>query len=327
LAPIVLLKCLAVVSCKLQRPRLSVLHISPTRGFKSYSSFEVMKIFDQKFWLDLKSDFTMNSLFAYKEEIAQSKALFVNDATTLFASKGERTKDRLVGGLSELISDGSYIYQDYGHKYSLEGNVTVLMNITSESFQNYKNKLFGQLTFLERVLQVHYVPSKMEKTDWIEKQDKTKDFHYDRIIQEKDIETNVKIPSKYFPVIRHISQEFSYESLNSIVGCQDIVNATLRAHSALNKRKETCVDDIRFVASIKKYLKNPFSPYEGQIVRLRAEGLSVPEICRKIGKTQSYRQQAERFIEKAQLRGILESESPPNGLTARRLKRNGEKHG
>jgi hypothetical protein len=69
LAPIVLLKCCAVVSCKLERPRVSVLHVAPTRGFKSYTSNEVMRIFAEEFWLDLKSDFTMNSLKRYRREL------------------------------------------------------------------------------------------------------------------------------------------------------------------------------------------------------------------------------------------------------------------
>ena len=116
MAPIVLLKCLAVVSCQLKWPRLSVLHIAPTRTLKSFSSAEAMKIFSKEFWIDLKSDFTMNALKRYKQELKSGKCLFVNDGTTLLASKSKRTKDRLVGGLSELISDRSYTYQDYGKK-------------------------------------------------------------------------------------------------------------------------------------------------------------------------------------------------------------------
>ena len=141
-----------------------------------------MKIFDEKLWIDLKSDFTMNSLFAYKEEIAQSKALFINDATTLFASKSQRSKDRLIGGLSELISDGSYTYQDYKQKCTLQGNVTTVMNLTSESFKTYKDRLFERLTFSERVLRVHHILSNQEKADWVKRQEELGNIHFGDVI-------------------------------------------------------------------------------------------------------------------------------------------------
>jgi hypothetical protein len=320
LAPIVLLKCLAVVSCKLERPRLSVMHIAPTRGLKSYSSSEVMKIFDEKLWLDLKSDFTLNSLHAYKKELAQSRSIFINDATTLFASKSQRTKDRLIGGLSELLSDESYTYQDCLNKFTLEGKVTVVMNLTSESFKTYKDRLFERLTFSERILRVHHVLSKQETADWLQRQEDTKDMCFGKIISQNDIETDVTTPKHYLPVIRHLAQEFSYASLNSQISCQDLIKATLQAHAALNKRKQVCSDDLHYVKCIQEYLTNPFSKYEGQIVRYAADGL----ICKKIGKDSNYRQQVERIIEKAQLRGILQSQSSQNQMTP---KKRGEANG
>jgi hypothetical protein len=45
IAPIALLKCCAIVSCKLEFPRVSVLHVAPTRALKTYTSKEVMKNF------------------------------------------------------------------------------------------------------------------------------------------------------------------------------------------------------------------------------------------------------------------------------------------
>jgi hypothetical protein len=113
----------------------------------------------------MKSDFTMPSLRRLKYDIESGKCLFVNDGTTLLASKSQRTKDRLVGGLSELLSDGSYTYRDFGRKFTLEGNVTMIVNITSEAYQSYKDRLFG-LTFSERFLTVHYVLTEAEKEEW-----------------------------------------------------------------------------------------------------------------------------------------------------------------
>ena len=91
----------------------------------------------------MKSDFTMPSLRRFKHDIESGKCLFVNDGTTLLASKSQRTKDRLVGGLSELLSDGSYTYMDFGRKFTLEGNVTMVVNITSEAYQSYTSSRYS----------------------------------------------------------------------------------------------------------------------------------------------------------------------------------------
>lgn len=170
IAWIILLKCLAIVSCKLDWPRLSVLHVAPTRMLKSFTSELAMCLFDEEFWIDLKSDFTIHSLKRYKQELEGGKCLFVNDGTTLLASKANRTKNRLVGGLSELLSDGSYTYQDFLRHFTLNGKVTMVVNITSEAYQNYKDRLFG-LTFSERFLTFHYVLTKLEKEEWVAKEE------------------------------------------------------------------------------------------------------------------------------------------------------------
>lgn len=166
ITPIKILKILAAISCKLERPRLSILHVAPSRQLKTLTSNEVMKILDKEFWLNLQSDFSMNSLRRYKKKLKKNRCLFVNDGTTLFASKAHRFKDRLVGGLSELLADETYVYQDFRKRWKLSGQVTLVMNITSESYKNYKDRLLG-LTFTERLLTIHHVLSEQEKRAWV----------------------------------------------------------------------------------------------------------------------------------------------------------------
>ena len=48
IAPIVLLKCCAIVSCMLNGLRISVMHVAPTRQLKSFTSQEVMKRFRKR---------------------------------------------------------------------------------------------------------------------------------------------------------------------------------------------------------------------------------------------------------------------------------------
>jgi hypothetical protein len=133
-------------------------------------------------------------------------------------------------------------------------------------------------------------------------------MEFNQKITINDIETNVSIPHEYNLIVQHLTQEFSYDSLNSPVSCKDLIKATLRAHAALNKRNTVCIDDLVFVKRIQPFLTNVFSPYEGRIVRLRAQRLSLRQICQEIGKG-NYQQQVQRVITKAELRGIL---SPQN---------------
>jgi hypothetical protein len=223
LAPKVLLKCRAVVSCKLEWSRISVLDVAPTRQLKSFTSQEVMNIFDRDFYLDLRSDFTMNSLLKYNRELANGKCLFVNDGTTLLASKAQRTKERLVGGLSELLSDRKYTYQDFSEKTTLQGQVTLIMNMTSEAYQNYKNRLLFELTLSERLLTVHHVFTAQDKIEWVVREETAKKLHYDDIITVENISTDVEIPSEYLSTIERLSIKFSYNSLSSPVSSQDLI--------------------------------------------------------------------------------------------------------
>jgi len=301
--PKALLKSCATVSCKLERPRLSVMDVAPSRCLKTYTSTEVMDIFDRDFYIDIRSDFTIHALKWYEQKLLEGKCIFVNDGTTQFASKSQRTKDRLVSGLSELLADEIYTYEDFGQKFALKGKVTLVMNITSEAYQNYKDRLFG-LTFSERFLTIHHVLTEPEKDEWVEKEERTKGMRFRRVITEDDIETEVEIPRKYYDIIKYLAEDFSYLSLRTFIGCQDLIKGTLKAHASLNQRNCICQDDIDFLRMIKDYLINPFSPYEGKIIRLRAHGFSYRDICKVIGKP-NYLQQVQRVCQKAELRGVL----------------------
>lgn len=303
--PIFLLKGCTVVSCMLERPRLSSMDIAPSRSLKTYTSTEIMNTFDEEFWIDTKSDFTMNSLRRYASAFEKSKCLFVNDASGLFASKAERIKERLVTGLSELLEDTGYGYKDFEKDWTLKGKVTMVMNMTSEAYKNYKDRIFG-LTLSERFLAVHHVTNQVEKDAWIAKEERVKDTHYGHRITVDDIETEVEIPELYYGVIGNLAQEFSFMSLRTFTGCQDLIKATLMAHASLNRRKLVCVDDVNFLNMIKRYLVNPFSPYEGLIVEYAFQGFSVADILKKIGKTEKYRNQVYRVLDTARIRGILD---------------------
>jgi len=302
-SPIFLAKCCATVSCKLGRPTFSVTNVGQTRSMKTYTSEEVMDTFDSSFYIDIRSDFTMHALLRYKSLLPKGRCIFINDANTQFESKSNRAKDRLVSGLSELLGDGIYSYEDFGRRFSLQGKVTLIMNMVPEVYLNYKDRLFG-LTFSERFLTLHHYLTEQEKKDWVRKEERVKKMHYKHLITEDDIETDVRIPSKYMEVISLLAQRFSYKTLRTFVGCQDIIKAGLRAHASLNKRTDACRDDFDLIRMLEDYLVNPHSPYEGRIVELRSRGYSIRDICKILNKP-NYVRQVQTVIKKAELRGIL----------------------
>jgi len=232
----------------------------------------------------------------------------VNDATLLMASKAQRIKDRIINAFAELLSDGKYIYQNFKEKLVLEGSVTTIWNITNEAYQNYKDRLFS-LTFAQRFLTVHYAPTKAERDAWVEMEEAAKKIHFHGKITVDNIARKVEIPHKFVSIIKRLAQEFSYLTLSSQVACQDLIKGLMRAHAALNNRSEVSMDDVKLILMVRPYLVNPMSPYEGLIVKYRAQGLSIRETANKIGKT-NYNKQIQRVIKKAELRGILDSQSP-----------------
>jgi hypothetical protein len=306
-APKALAKCAVLVSSRLERPRFSLIDVGQSRSLKSYTSNEVMKIFDKDFYIDLGSDFTIPSLHYYENEMLKGISLMVNDATTLFSTKTQKSKDRIVSAFSELLADGKYVYQNFdkNNKFILQGKVTAIINITNEAFETYKDRLFG-LTFAERFLILHHTLTQIEKEEWVSKQEFSQKRHYPERITVDDIEKDVDIPQKFFEPIKKIAKDYAYLSMRTFVGVQDLIKGTMKAHASLNKRKEVCTDDLQFVLMLKPYLVNPFNP-EGMIVKLRAQGLSFDKICLKIGRTPNYRQQVERVLEKAKIRGILDA--------------------
>jgi hypothetical protein len=175
---------------------------------------------------------------------------------------------------------------------------------------------------------LHTALNDNEKEDFVERTYKQKNLKYNGIIKPEDISSSVEIQPPYPKLVQKLAKDISYDMLNSPIGCSDLIRATMMANATLNKRTTLCADDLNLIHKIRPYLINPFSPYDGRIVRLRSMGLSIDEISKEIGKG-NYRRQIERVIEKAKLRGVLSpnSQSYPNGLTKNSQERDGETYG
>jgi len=313
LSVIGLLKCCSVMSALFKdKPRLSLCMIAPTRQFKSRTNEEIKNIFSPKYFIDLGSDFTIHSLYQQYGKAKTGKmsinkrCLMINDGTLLLSSKAKKTKDRLINGLAELLSEGQYLYSDNLSAWTLKGEVSIIINMTLESYCRNKNDLLNN-TFLERFLTVYYELGEKDIENFLINKRARCMIHYDdkKLAKLKDYELNEDL-GKYGEKITKYSKKFSFLSYRSILGTHDIVEALLKSHACLNERHFLHDDDFKFLDMIVPYLIDLTATNQHIIVRMANNGLSQKEICENLGKdSTTYQSYVSKVIKTAKLRGIL----------------------
>jgi hypothetical protein len=311
IADITYLKCLSIASAKLSFPHLNIIHCSPSGHFKTWSSKKASEIMPKKWSLPLKSDFTIHSLYEEnktKEGIANvnGKCFLINDATLLFSSKGKQTKQRLVNGLAELMTDEEYKYGDFSRHFIIKGQISVILNITTESYnQNLKN-LLGN-TFDERCLTLHSELSQKEFN-------KIK-FHYSQEISgipytiyatDSLKKVEITIPTKFEEKIQFEASEYSWKSVKGYPRNTATIKALLRANAFLNGRIEVCESDFFVVDMAKNYLINPLQPNKPRIIQMLRNNQTVSEICKALDKDyDGYKSYVYRCLNDAKAKGLL----------------------
>lgn len=300
-APICVLKACAIASNKLEYPRLNVWGVAPTRQYKTQSSKEIIRIFPEKSVIDLGSDFTIHGLHKEFGEDLDETTLNVNDGTILFASKSARAKDRLTGAFTELLSDEKYCYKDFKNQWTIKGKCTAIVNQTAESFNNYKNRLFG-LTLSERFFTAHYRLTLSEQKQCMPQ--KLKNFHLMDSITIKP--RQIKNLNKFTNTINKHSLDYSALSLRSYNGCRDVITALLKSHTILNGRNRITLDEIEFVKMMRPYLIDPFASNDHRIIEYLRQKRSYKDICLLLNKKPSYKAYISKVARKAKERGLID---------------------
>jgi hypothetical protein len=308
LSPIGVLKACSVVSAKQNfLPTLSVFAVAPTRQFKSRTSIELMNFFHEDFYIDIGSDFTIHSMYEEYRDRLDQKCLFINDGTLLFASKSKRTKCRLINALAELLSEQQYKYGERMQRFTMKAKISVIMNMTLESYNKYESKLLGS-TMLERFLTIFYSMPVVEQVNYVRER-------RSKIVEIKPPEIDIQVIDasidfeKYIEVLIDISKNVSALAMKSFIGTFDQIRALTHSHAILNTRDYLCDDDINFINVILPYLSNPFASNNAKIIKLRQQGRSYKDIAMMLGKKPaSYKGHVSRIIRKAKERGIIDIE-------------------
>jgi len=310
IAPIGLFKVCALISSQLERPRLSLVHITPPRQFKTWTSKDAIAMFPD-FVYEAGSDFTIPHLYKDTEGDLDRKCIVINDGTVLFRSKTSRGSSRVMGGLAELIADEKYHYGDYKTGFDLKGRCNCIMNMALASFQRNERAL-EESTFLDKFLVLFYrMPLEeqlayMRKNKWRERAGKQLIMPE---VHVKIIARKVQI-GNYAGQLELLVKDFSALSGRAPMGQADAITALASAHAILNNRFWLCDDDIEILRIARDYVSNPNAPNKGKIIQYWQQGRSIRDICLSLGREyEKYRPYVSKVLKDAQNEGVIDTEA------------------
>lgn len=307
LAPVGVLKACALYSARLPN-RFNLFCVAPVGQFKSATSIIVQQFFPKTYYIDMGSDFTIHAIQSHYGKKIDRKCLMVNDATLLFSTKEKRAKERLINALAELSSEGYYKYSERQSKFELYGRISIIMNMSLESYKHNRGKLF-ESTFLDRFLKVFYKMPPKELVNYCRMYFNKKELKVGESKVEKlpkRLTRRCDISEDYREVLVGFSKDISAISLTSLTRTEEQILALAKSHACLNGRAEVDDDDIDFVRSIISFCSDPISPNQEKIVRLYMQGRSYKDICLLLNMDyKTYKPYVSRVIQTAKLRGIV----------------------
>jgi len=319
IAIIGLLKCCALISAQFKsNPRFHLLLVAPTGQFKSRTNIEAQNFFSPTMWINLGSDFTVHGIMKQyplkkgKHSI-HKKCMLINDGTLLLASKAKRTKDRLINAFAELLSEGEYIYIDWQGDQYLKGDVSLIMNMTNESYEQNKKYLF-ECTFLERMLTVFFEQDEEEYTNYSKKRHDIRGITIDekKINKIKEFEANMDM-KKYYDRIKCVTDDWSILNYKDRNRTMDVVEGLLKSHACLNGRSSIVDDDFEFLNMVRPFLIDKLAPNQHHILKMHLMGKNNLEIAKELrpnvvldkNKDHPYRAYVSRVVKTAINRGII----------------------
>lgn len=299
-----LLKVLAVASAKLSFPRLFLEDCAPSGHFKTWTSEKASLFFPKSWTLDLKSDFTMNGLYEDTKGKVNGQCFRISDGTLWLSSKAERTKQRNINGMSELMTDEVYKYRDWQKVFFIRGRISLILNLTTESYNHNLKNLLGN-TFDERCL-TFFSELSQEEFNSISTNRLLSIPHTRVCMSKSSRKVDVEIPSEFKDRIRMEASEYSWRAVKGYPRTQATVNAMLRANAYLNGRAEVSENDFWIVEQIKSFLINPLQPNKPRIIQMLRNKQSILDICKALNMIyESYNSYIYRVLNEAKAKGLL----------------------
>jgi len=306
--PVAILKTLAVISSTFKgNVKLWILNVAPSRHLKTQTTQEQAQIFPNGKVVYLGSDFTIHGLIRDYDSGREinNKCLLINDMTLLLASKAKQTKARLIDALSELASEGKYIYSDFQHTYEVKARFGFIANITPHSFLVNRNNMLGN-TFTERCLVVYHWLTDAEMSEGNLSRANRTSMRIERFKQ-TITEAEVKVTDEDLVRFDEYAKRWrilgSYSSSSSLF---DMIKSMATAHAILSGRKKITHSVYRFLDMIEPYLRNPSENVKLKILELAHQGRSIRDICNILDKKyEKYRPFVSKVIWQYRKRGVL----------------------
>ena len=281
---------------------LSILCIAPSGQFKSRTTIELTNIFSNKSIIDLGSDFTIHSLIDRFDsgKKCQNKTLSINDLTLLLSSKTQRTKERLVNAMAEVLSEGIYQYGERNKSdLYFKARINIIANITKNSYvQNKKN--FLDNTFIERLVPFFYSLTDEQQLAFVKNIEQKKAIAPDSKITLKGTIVNNYI--EFNEAMINMSVKYQCISLSpSLPRAMEKIKAILGGLCVINGQSQITDNEIKFCSEFLPFCSDMDSRDISIIIQYK-QGVSVDEICKNLGYSSNY---PYKVIHKYKEEGIL----------------------
>jgi hypothetical protein len=300
-----LIKAVCLASLKVQNRSYmpaSNITIAPSGQFKSRTSIEIMSIFQPSTYIDLGSDFTMHSLMEKFKggKLCNNKSLLINDLTLLFSTKKRQTKDRLVNGLAEVLSEGKYTYSERNSPSIIfKSRINIIANITRESYLRNRASFLDN-TFGERLIPIFFGLSDEKQLELIRNSAERKKQEFgDKIKLNKQEISNFE---EFLDEVIELCRKYQKIALSpSLSRAEDKIKGLIGGLCVLNDRDKMFKSDIDLVTEFLQYFCDPLNT-EFVIMSCYLQGKSIKEIVFETRKSEAY---IYRIIGKYKNRGVL----------------------
>ena len=306
--PVALLKTLTVISSDFKHnEKLWILIVAPSRHLKSKTTREQWQIFPRNKLVYAGSDFTIHGRIRDYESGRKinRRCLLINDMTLLLGSKAEQTRSRLIDALSELASEGRYIYRDFRQSYEVEARFSLIANITPHSFRVNRRQLLGN-TFTERCLIVHYALTDEEMSDANlnrERRDTMKVQRFAACICEEDVDVTRDDLVRFDDYAKRWRILGGYSSSSSLF---DMIKSVAVAYAILSGHRKVTVAEYKYLDMLEPYLRDPEGGVRTTILELTHQGRSKKDICQILNKDpETYRPFVSRVLSEYRKKGTL----------------------
>jgi hypothetical protein len=234
-----------------------------------------------------------------------NKCLLINDLTLLLNSKADRTRSRLIDALSELASEGRYIYSDFQGTREVKASFSLIANTTPESYFRNRKKLLGN-TFTERCIVAYHVLTDEEMSEANlnrDKRDHMKIEPFRQTIREGDIKVDREDSIRFDEYAKRWRILGAYSSSSSLF---DAIKSIAVAYAILCGHNHIAESEYRFLNMLEDHIRNPFESVKLRILELAHQGRSVSDICNILNKDhESYRPFVSRTISEYRRKGVL----------------------